>query len=155
MNPPGELSFDIVHLIQISLTPIFLISAIGVTLSVMTGRLSRIIDRGRHLEERLRRAEVAADDAGLRATLKVLDRRARWVNLAITLITVSGLLISFVVVLLFLNAFMRAELSKIIGILFILSMLNLAAALLAFLVEVRIATGALRFGMSHATARPL
>jgi hypothetical protein len=33
-------AFDIAHLIQIALTPIFLISAIGVILNVLTNRLS-------------------------------------------------------------------------------------------------------------------
>jgi hypothetical protein len=40
-------SVDIAHLIQIALTPIFLISAIGVTLNVLTSRLARIVDRAR------------------------------------------------------------------------------------------------------------
>jgi hypothetical protein len=40
-------SVDIAHLIQVALTPIFLISAIGVTLNVLTSRLSRIVDRAR------------------------------------------------------------------------------------------------------------
>jgi hypothetical protein len=38
---------EIAHLIQVALTPIFLISAIGVTLNVLTNRLSRIVDRAR------------------------------------------------------------------------------------------------------------
>jgi hypothetical protein len=38
---------DVAHLIQVALTPIFLISAIGVTLNVLTNRLSRIVDRAR------------------------------------------------------------------------------------------------------------
>ena len=47
-------SVDIAHLIQVALTPIFLISAIGVTLNVLTSRLARIVDRARArcLEER-------------------------------------------------------------------------------------------------------
>jgi predicted MFS family arabinose efflux permease len=41
---------DVAHLIQVALTPIFLISAIGVTLNVMTSRLARIVDRARNME---------------------------------------------------------------------------------------------------------
>ncbi len=44
---------DIAHLIQVALTPIFLISAIGVTLHVPTSRLVRIVDRARRLEDRV------------------------------------------------------------------------------------------------------
>ena len=42
---------DIAHLIQVALTPIFLISAIGVTLNVLTSRLARIDRTRRFLEE--------------------------------------------------------------------------------------------------------
>jgi len=40
-------SVDIARLIQVALAPIFLISAIGVTLNVLTSRLARIVDRAR------------------------------------------------------------------------------------------------------------
>lgn len=104
---------DIAHLIQVALTPIFLISAIGVTLNVLTSRLAR---------------------------------RARYIYVAITLITISALLISLVVVMLFVNAFLRWNLPELIAVLFILSMLALAAALSTFLIEVRLATKTLRIG---------
>jgi hypothetical protein len=111
-------SIDIAHWIQIALTPIFLISAIGVTLNVLTSRLAR---------------------------------RAKWINAAITLIALSALFIALVVVMLFVNAFLRWELSAFIAIMFILSMSSLAAALLAFLIEVRIATTTLRIGIEEAS----
>jgi hypothetical protein len=140
-------SIDIAHLIQVALTPIFLISAIGVTLSVLTSRLARIVDRARAIENRLSDPDEQGDGAELQAQLDVLARRARHINVAITSIIVSALLISFVVVMLFLNAFLRWDLSAFIAIMFILSMLSLAAALLAFLIEVRIATNTLRIGI--------
>ncbi len=134
-------SIDIAHLIQVALTPIFLISAIGVTLNVLTSRLARIVDRARVLEN------SGTDVHGM---LRVLARRARCINAAITLITVSALFIALVVVMLFVNAFLRWDLSAFIAIMFILSMLSLAASLLAFLIEVRIATKTLRFEMRSA-----
>jgi hypothetical protein len=81
----------------------------------------------------------------------VLARRSRWINAAITLITLSALFIALVVVLLFVNAFLRFELSAVIAGMFIMSMLTLAAALLAFLIEVRIATTTLRIGLIEAS----
>ena len=39
--------------IQLSVAPVFLLTAIGTTLAVLTNRLSRIVDRARILEERL------------------------------------------------------------------------------------------------------
>lgn len=144
-------SVDIAHLIQIALTPIFLISAIGVTLNVLTSRLARIVDRARKMEETLRVGERGEDGQNLHAALDVLARRARYINSAITLITLSALFISLVVVMLFVNAFLRWELSVFIASMFVLSMLSLAAALTAFLIEVRIATRTLRIGIEAAS----
>ncbi len=141
---------DIAHLIQVALTPIFLISAIGVTLNVLTSRLARIVDRARSMEDRLLTGSHGGDSHDLDGKLRVLARRSRWINAAITLIILSALCIALVVVLLFVNAFLRWELGGIIAGMFILSMLTLAAALLAFLIEVRIATTTLRIGLQAA-----
>ncbi len=138
-------SVDIAHLIQIALTPIFLISAIGVTLNVLTNRLARIVDRARAMEDVLRRPDHTQDGRDLHGVLSVLARRARYINAAITLITLSALFISLVVVMLFVNAFLRWDLS-------VLSMLSLAAALSAFLIEVRVATNTLQIGIEAAEA---
>jgi hypothetical protein len=147
LNPYSVQSVDIAHLIQIALTPIFLISAIGVTLNVLTSRLARIVDRARAMEDILRRPDHKPDGRNLHDALGVLERRARYINAAITLITVSALFIALVVVMLFVNAFLRWDLSAFIACMFILSMLSLAAALTAFLIEVRIATNTLRIGI--------
>ena len=82
---------DIAHLIQVALTPIFLISAIGVTLNVLTNRLARIVDRARALENRAHEAPRPDGGGGLHGKLAVLERRARWIYSAITLITLSAL----------------------------------------------------------------
>ena len=145
-------SADVAHLIQVALTPIFLISAIGVTLNVLTSRLARIVDRARAMENEVCRPDYrAAGGRDLHAALPVLARRARCINAAITLITLSALFIALVVVMLFVNAFVHWELGAFIAIMFILSMLAFAAALTAFLIEVRIATTTLRIGIEAAS----
>jgi Protein of unknown function (DUF2721) len=142
---------EIAHLIQVALTPIFMISAIGVTLNVLTSRLARIVDRARLMEDHLRRPDYQFDGRDLHSTLGIMARRARYINAAITLITLSALFISLVVVMLFVNAFLRWDLAAFIASLFILSMLTLCGALLAFLIEVRIATSTLRIGIEAAS----
>jgi hypothetical protein len=157
MNGIGSLttytvqSVDVAHLIQVALTPIFLISAIGVTLNVLTSRLARIVDRARAMEDVLRRQDQVHDGRDLHEILGVLARRARYINAAITFITLSALFIALVVVMLFVNAFLRWDLSTFIACMFILSMVSLCAALLAFLIEVRIATRTLRIGIEAAS----
>jgi hypothetical protein len=86
----------------------------------------------------------------LNERLRVLERRSKYINAAITLITLSALFIALVVVMLFLNAFVSWNLAVFIACMFILSMLALAAALTCFLIEVRIATTTLRIGIEAA-----
>jgi uncharacterized membrane protein len=147
-------AFDIAHLIQVALTPIFLISAIGVTLNVLTSRLARIVDRARALEERLLVEQPSESAHDRHRQLAVLERRAGYIHAAITSIILSALFIALVVVMLFVNAFLRWDLSGFIACMFIVSMLALAAALLAFLIEVRIATKSLRIGIEEASRQP-
>lgn len=144
-------SIDVAHLIQVSLTPVFLISAVGVILNVMTSRLARIVDRARTIEERLHQKGFQGSVREMHTTLRIAARRARHMNRAITWITVSALLISLVVISLFVNAFLRWDLSEFIVVLFILTMFTMAASLLEFLIEVRIATATLRIGIIQET----
>ena len=136
---------DVVHAIQLSLAPVFLLNGIGVLLAMLTSRLARIVDRARLMENSL--ATVAhAEGRLLIARLAVTSRRARLMNRAITLSTVAALLIALVVALLFSSAFTRLPLTFAIALLFILSMMSLVGALWCFLIEVRIATASLRIG---------
>jgi hypothetical protein len=147
---PSVHSVDVAHLIQVALTPVFLISALGVTLNVLTSRLARIVDRARAMEEQLIKGAAAVEAAKLHHQLGVLAQRARWMNAAIALTTLSALFIALVVMMLFANAFLRWDLSAFIACMFILSMLAFVVALLAFLIEVRIATATLQIGLQEA-----
>lgn len=135
---------DIAHLIQSALAPVFLLSGVGVTLSVMTGRLARAVDRARSLEEKLVRQP--ADTRQIHADLRVLARRTRYINAAITMCGCSAVLIALVVITLFANAFLGSGLAGTIALLFVGAMIFITGAYLAFLIEVRIATAHLRIG---------
>lgn len=136
---------DIAHVIQLAVAPVFLLSGVGVTLTVLTNRLARIIDRARVLEGRLSSHPTLPHEKE-RVELKLLARRAHIVHLAITLTTTCALLIALLIVGLFLGAFLEIDLSKVIGGLFVVAMLALIGALIQFLREIYLATGTLRFG---------
>jgi hypothetical protein len=135
---------DIAHLIQSALAPVFLLSGVGVTLSVMTGRLARAVDRARHLEQLLTRHP--ADARQIHDDLQVLVRRTRCIHAAITMCGCSAVLIALVVITLFANAFFGSGFAGTIALLFVGAMIFITAAYIAFLVEVRLATQNLRLG---------
>ena len=136
---------EISHVIQLSVAPVFLLSGIGIVLTVLTNRLARVVDRARRLEDAADSAEAAKREAIYRQ-LKVMARRARLMNRAITLSTISALLVAFVVVTLFLGAFFDFNTSLPIAGMFILAMLALIGALLFFLREVFLSISTLRIG---------
>lgn len=136
---------DIAHLVQSSVAPVFLLSGVAATLGVLTNRLARIVDRGRTLEQRLEGHPSMAQP--LRADLAVLAKRARLINVAISLCTIAALLVALVVVTLFANAYASAGLGPAIALLFVSAMVCLSAAFIAFFIEVRLATKALRLGV--------
>ena len=138
---------DIAHLIQSSVAPVFLLTGVAAMLSVLTNRLARIVDRARVLEGRLEGGHGKA--AVLHADLMVLARRARYVNFAISLCAVAAVMVAAVVVTLFANAFFGLGIGGLIASLFVGSLLVLAAAFIAFFIEVRYATAALRIGSPH------
>jgi uncharacterized membrane protein (DUF485 family) len=135
---------DIVHPIQSAVATVFLLSGVGVTLGVLTGRLARIIDRARELEQRT--DQSGALSASTLNDLRRLARRAKYTNAAIALCTASALFVSLVVMALFSSAFLGTSLSGTIAILFVLAMICLTGAFGAFLIECRLATQILRFG---------
>jgi hypothetical protein len=145
MNVNQSEVVSIAHAIQLSVAPVFLLSGIGVFLGVLTNRLARIVDRARPMEQRLA-AAPEAEAAELRRSLAVMARRGRLINRSITLGTIAALLVALVVALLFASAFVRFSLAAPVAGLFITSMMSLVGALVAFLVEVRVATVALRIG---------
>jgi hypothetical protein len=138
-------SIDIAHLVQSSVAPVFLLSGVATTLGVLTNRLSRIVDRARGLEEQL--AGHPGKAPALHGDLAVLARRARYINIAISLCAIAALLVALVVVTLFANAFLGSELGAVIALLFVGAMVCLSAAFMAFFIEVRVAMRALRIGM--------
>jgi len=135
----------IAHVIQLSVAPVFLLTGIAGLLNVLTGRLSRIIDRGRVLERSL-----LVDDASVHAAihdmLKILSIRARWINIAISLCVGSAILVAVVIMVLFASAFFARNSTGALAGLFITAMVALICGLVFFLREIYLATSSLRIG---------
>jgi hypothetical protein len=137
---------NVAKLIQLALGPVFLLSGVGITLSMLTARLARIVDRARTLEDRRDAATDPARVALIDEDLKFIVRRTRYINSAIGLSTSSAFLTALVVTLLFASAFSPLNIGAVIAGTFVASMACLSLSFLMFLIEVRIATRSLRIG---------
>ena len=128
----------IAQTIQLSLAPAFLLVATGSILNVVTGRLARVVDRARTLQHDHATTEGLAH-ARVVKELRRLDTRMDVINWSILLCVACGILVCLLVSLLFLVGNGRDDLSIAVATLFILAMAMLLAALIAFLIEVRLA----------------
>ena len=133
--------------IRLAVAPVFLLSGVGIMLTVFTNRLARAVDRARELERSAAQVPEADRVQELLAPLATLARRGRLLSIAITLCTICALLVSVVVVVLFLGESFNFRISYAIDALFIAAMLSFIGAILCFLREVFIATAALRIGL--------
>jgi hypothetical protein len=131
--------------IQLSVAPVFLLAGVGATLNVLAGRIGRIIDRARGMEDKLEHATGETAEI-LHERLRVLSKRASLISRAIGLCVLSGLLVSLVVAGLFVGAALQFNLTIPIAIGFVAALLSLALALVYFLREIVIANASMSFG---------
>lgn len=122
--------------IQAAIAPVFLLAGIGAFLNVMVGRLARIVDRARNIEQLHPRSTGPEHDRHV-WELRLIDRRISVINSAIFLCVTSALAICLVVALLFVSRLANLHVGALVALAFILSMLLLMAGLVYFLVEVR------------------
>jgi len=142
----------VAHVIQQAVAPVFLLTGVGAMLTVLTNRLSRIIDRHRTIDayvrempgEPLERSAAQAPEhhtlLELRREMAMLGRRRVWIHRAITLCTICALLVCLVIATLFIASELVYDPSRLVALLFVTAMLSLIAGLLCFLREIALAT---------------
>lgn len=133
---------DVIHQ---AVAPVFLLTGIGAMLSVMTNRLSRIINRARALTELAQTGGMTNEKN--QTELVVLSRRARLANSSISLCTLTALLVAAVIALLFIGAFFNFDVTIPVGVMFVVAMLSFILAMVFFLREIYLATASLRFDL--------
>lgn len=140
MNPGANVE-RIAELIQLAVAPVFLLSAIATTLMVLLGRLARIVDRGRSLEER-------GDNDGLhRRELLSLERRAHLIYRALALGVLAAISVTVLMTLAFMGEVMRFDAARMVAVLFVAALFTYTGTLLCLLREVFLAVANFRLGI--------
>jgi hypothetical protein len=127
------------HVIQIAIAPVFLLTAVGTLLMVLTNRLGRAVDRRRTLDLRLAAERTPEERQLVVAEMAIIARRVAWIYRAIVLAVFCALFICMLIVLAFLDAFVAGNFAKGLGVLFVLAMVALIGSLLTFLREIFLA----------------
>jgi hypothetical protein len=135
----------VAQVIQLAIAPIFLLTAIAATLTVLIGRLARIVDRGRFLE---REAHAKHKDE-----MVVLERRARLIYRGMLLGVGAAVLIAVMMATVFMSQVLRFNAATAVAILFMGALFSYIAALLCLMREVFWALGTFQLKAHAGEAR--
>jgi hypothetical protein len=123
------------QVVQLSLAPAFLLSGIGAIMNVIMSRMIWIAKRVETIEDKME------DDRTLKQVRELgwLMRRRKLMQGAIMFSTAAAVIISAVIMLLFISAYITAQIGTLIAFLWVLTMALLVTGLAFFLLETRLA----------------
>ncbi len=143
LNEAGGSLEGVAHIIQVALTPVFLLSGLAGLLSVFSTRLGRVADKVDTLSEAI---EAAEDDAAeqLREQFDYLRKRSVALDIAVVLGALGGGATCAAVLALFIGFLFETTIARVLFILFGLAVLFTLGALVAFVIEMLMAGKGLR-----------
>lgn len=136
---------NVAQFIELAIAPVFLLTAVAATLTVLTGRLARIVDRGRHLEARTPNNKHDHEE------LLLLEKRAQLIYRALLLGVSSAILVALLMSLAFAGEIFRFNTALTVAVFFMAALLAYTGALLCLLREVFLAIGSFRLGIHTAS----
>jgi hypothetical protein len=134
---------ELLRFLQNAISPVTLISGVGLLLLSMTNRFARTTDRARALA-RDARADPRAVPENVHVQIRILYRRSRILLVSISLALSSIFLVSVLIISLFASSIFNLDLHLWAGALFALSLLALIASLALFIQDMGLSLSALK-----------
>lgn len=134
---------EVVKMLQVSVSPVVLISGIGLLLLSMTNRLGRVVDRTRVLAKESRSAAPEVMDR-YRNQIQLLYDRAGLLRTAIMASSLSILLVGMLILSLFVEILMGKSFASPIIVLFGGCIVSLIVSMVFFLKDLTLSLHALR-----------
>jgi uncharacterized protein DUF2721 len=136
--PGGFLVDELSKVISDATAPAFLLGAVAAFVSVLIGRLNRIVDRSVALQ-----GAPGASQSEMSTNVERLHRRARLINRAIEYAVVSGIFTTVLVIVAFASAALGFSHAYGAAVLFVLALAFFATSLIFLWREVRMAVNTL------------
>ena len=125
----------VLRAVELSLAPAFLLVGIGSIMNVMMARIIWIAGR----IERLSESEKNSCDVAHASEVKWLRIRRRLVRVAIKFSTAAAVVISFVIAILFVSAYIEPRIGTVVAFLWVVTVALLITGLIYFLRETLLA----------------
>ena len=148
MHSPEQNS--LLSIIQLSITPVILISGLGGLMISLTNRMARIVDRTRVLSGQIKNA-TGEEKQHLSNQISVMWGRANLMRWSVTCAGASMLVACLLIGEIFLSALIGHELALVMMGFFALSLLFLIACLILFLRDLFISLVALGIEVKRTT----
>lgn len=132
---------DAAHLIQVALTPVFLLSGIAALLNVFAGRLARVADQLTALTAAINAGTATAEQ---NEQLALLRRRSLILDVAVVLATAGSAAICLAILTLFLFAISNKAIASILLLFFAGAVLCTLGSVTAFGIEMVLSNRAMR-----------
>ncbi len=132
---------NLIQLMQSAISPIILISGVGLLLLSFTNRLGRVIDRSRFLAKE---KENGNQSDIIPIQINILYKRGKVLRTAITSIVITILLASMMILLLLFGYFTNWNIKLFFLSFFISAIISLIISVILFLVDVTISLKALK-----------
>lgn len=132
-----------IQFLQSCITPVALISGVGLLLLTITNRLGRTIDRTRHLVADLDNLNVPRRSEKINE-IQILFQRSKYLRSSIGAITFSVITSSLIIPLLVFMVFFNFDLRWVGYFLFIVSILSILISAIYFFLDVILSLKALR-----------
>lgn len=144
---------SLLPIIQLSITPVILISGMGALMITLTNRMARIVDRTRVVAE-LIPAAMPEDRRHLESQLDIMWRRALLIRRAVTSNGLSMLVSCLLVVAIFGSAMFGWKLEVLMLAFFAASISLLIFSLVDFLRDIFVSLHALHLQVERAKNKP-
>jgi hypothetical protein len=135
----------VTHGIQLAVAPVFLLTAVSGMIGTVAGRLARIIDRARLIENRIDASAANSDVSTYFSELASLRTRGLLVNWCIALLIFCALCIGLTIMTLFLGETTELNILRTATIAFLSGVTCFLVALLFFFAETLLSTKLLTF----------
>jgi hypothetical protein len=134
------------HVVQLALTPVFLLSGIAALLNVFASRLGRVADQADALAS-------AAQDASSQGRLRLLKWRSRALDWAVVMAALAGALTCSAVLVLFLGEVRGGGAASLLYLFFGGGIVLTMGSLFAFVVEMLMAATSVRLMVERTVSR--
>lgn len=136
------------HLLELSFSPVVLISGVGLLLLSMVNRFMQAINRTRQLINSVEKVPES-DKADTIEQIRILYKRSNILKAAITLVSCSIFSTGLLIVVISFMSFRGLDIQYIALGLYFLSIFTLLASVVVFLVDLSMSTRALRVEASR------